>query len=545
MSPLYPYLLAAVSAVTGNMELWMRILQAGFGAMTAVLAALAGRRMHSAGAGIIAGALTAIYAPLIYFDGLLLTESLLTLLVMLAVFFLLRAVDLHQRRDWIFAALALGFAGMTRASVLLFLPVFLLAWMFLPALREKIQKVNVLLYTALVLLCLLPTTVHNATTEGVFLPVTASFGFNLYAGNNAKAEGQYTMPEPVDLDADLGGRAWAEQQTGRELNASELSAWWRDRALSWMGKHPVDAITLYLRKLILFFYPHEIDQLGMSLQFFVTRYGALPALPQAAFPVLFLFSAAGLGMLFRKAPPISSWLPALFLLTFVLVTAVFFISTRMRLPVMPLLFCYAGAAAMLLYEGIRKRVDMRTYRVPVAATVLAGGLLLLLQPAQPQDFSLEYIKLGKSAFGKGNYARAEEEFRHAVEERQSAEGMTNLGNALAAQQRSDEAAAQYRAAIRKDSTYALAFFNFGNLWMQANKPQYAYGYWKKSLEHDPRLAAAHRNLGLLLFRAGRLQEAAQQLRAYLELERDENARAAVRQDLVRIEQLLTRSSSQE
>ncbi len=539
MSPLYPYLVAVVWKITGNPELWMRVLQVVFGAATALLTLLIARRLFDMGTGLLAGLLTALYAPLVYYDGLLLTESMQTMLLTAHMLLLLLALKRNQTGWWMAAGFLLGLAAVTRANVLLFLPVFILAWMVTTWMRSAVRKGQIAAYALAALLTLAPTAVHNAMEEGVFIPVTSSFGYNLYAGNNAKADGFYTMPEPVDLYADPNGEAWVEQQAGKEMNSAEVSAWWRDRALSWMEEHPGKAVTLFGQKLLLFFHPEEIDQLGMSMEFFTEQYGAVKGLPPAVFPVLLILACAGFAAMLRGNR--QGRILLLFLLVFVAANALFFVSGRLRLPIMPLMMIAVSHAILQIWGILRKQAEARQVSVPLFAGAVIAVAILLFQPSVQQSFAQEYLKLGQLAFDRGDFPEAETHFRSSVEEERTVDGLTNLGNALAAQRQASGATDAYRAALAQDSTAPLAWFNYGNLLMQTGKPQYAYGAWKKALELQPRLAAAHRNLGLLLFRAGRLQEALQHLETYADLERDQAKRREIERDIMRIRELQRQS----
>lgn len=530
MSPLYPYIVAGVAALTGNPELWVRILQALAGAATTWLVFRLGSRTFSRGAGLAAAAVVAAYVPLLYYDGLLLTESLLTLLITAHLFLLLRAFREGMMRDWVFAGVLLGLAVVTRATTVIFLPALVVVWLFLRG-EHRPAPSRIAAYAAAILLVLLPTALHNASTGGVFMPVTSSFGFNLYAGNNETATGLYSMPEPVDIANDPNGHHWVERRTGRDMNAAEVSGYWRDRALVWMGQHPGEAAGLLLRKLLLFFHPAEIDQLGLSLRFYTTQFGAIVGIPAVSFSLILVLAAAGIGLALREGR--GDWPLLLFLLVFVLSTAVFFVSGRLRLPIMPLLILYAAHAVVSMTAVIR--AGKPVVRQLAAFTGMAVAVIVLLvQPDVRQGFEQEHLKLGQSAFNRAAYPEAERWFRRSLDEQVTVDGLVNLGNALAAQQRPEEAAALYRQAIQRDSTDALAWFNFGNLRLQTGSPQYAYGYWKKAVENDPRLAGARRNLGLLLMQAGRFAEAEQQLEAYLALETEAGARQAVARDLERL-----------
>src|SRR6476660_2755273 len=70
-APLYPYFLGVIYAVAGRSLLLVRLIQAVVGACSCVLLGVATRRFISPRAGLAAGLALALYAPAIFFDGLL------------------------------------------------------------------------------------------------------------------------------------------------------------------------------------------------------------------------------------------------------------------------------------------------------------------------------------------------------------------------------------------------------------------------------------------------------------------------------------------
>src|SRR5205809_4585456 len=70
-APLYPYFLASIYWIAGRSPALIRIAQAVIGSASCVLLAAAARRLFSARAGLLAGLMPAVYAPAIFFDGLL------------------------------------------------------------------------------------------------------------------------------------------------------------------------------------------------------------------------------------------------------------------------------------------------------------------------------------------------------------------------------------------------------------------------------------------------------------------------------------------
>src|SRR4051812_25845136 len=126
--PLYPTLLAALSAVGLDGLLAHRALGAFLGGVTIVLIALIGRRVGGERVGLVAALVAALYPLLVAADGAPMSESLYGLLIAAC---LLAALALRDaRRDapggrpvWLAAALGalIGLAALTRSEALLLL----------------------------------------------------------------------------------------------------------------------------------------------------------------------------------------------------------------------------------------------------------------------------------------------------------------------------------------------------------------------------------------------------------------------------------------
>jgi len=90
-APLYPYLLGVIYAVAGRHLLLVRFVQASIGSASCALLALAGARLFSRRAGLVAGLMLALYAPAIFFDGLLQKSVLDVFFVCLALWLISRS----------------------------------------------------------------------------------------------------------------------------------------------------------------------------------------------------------------------------------------------------------------------------------------------------------------------------------------------------------------------------------------------------------------------------------------------------------------------
>lgn len=128
MGPVYPVFLAAVYRTLGRSATSVAIVQALAGAATAVLAALIGS-WFSRRVAIIAGVLTALCPALIAYTGVVLTETLLALLLVLLVYLIAAVRRRPSMASAAIAGLALGVTTLLRPEcVLLAPPALIAAW---------------------------------------------------------------------------------------------------------------------------------------------------------------------------------------------------------------------------------------------------------------------------------------------------------------------------------------------------------------------------------------------------------------------------------
>ncbi len=108
--------------------------------------------------------------------------------------------------------------------------------------------------------------------------------------------------------------------------------------------------------------------------------------------------------------------------------------------------------------------------------------------------------------------------------RESAPTQYNLGFALSARGRRDEAIAAFEEALRIDPDYAQAHNNLGALLQLVGQQDAALEHYRRAAALRPDNVEAHTNLGQLLSIRGRAAEAAAQFAEALAL-RDDNVQA--------------------
>ncbi|MCZ7582487.1 MAG: glycosyltransferase family 39 protein [Deltaproteobacteria bacterium] len=272
MSPFYPYLLAVFTNAAGELNATaVRIFQAVCDAGTAACVSLVAGRIGGRSAAVLAGAAAALYAPMIYFTGIILVATVQTLFLTIALVMLLHADDQPEQRNllWTVAGVTLGFAAVLRPTILAVVLAVVaveavLAWRDRDRRRVRWRAATLLLAGAALMIA--PFTLRNVTRGGEPVLLSANGGFNFFIGNNARATGVFHLPDAVDPFHDVLGKSFAERAAGRAMTYREAGAWWRARAMADIRENPVRWIGLMAKKAALFFHPVEIPQLGASFE---------------------------------------------------------------------------------------------------------------------------------------------------------------------------------------------------------------------------------------------------------------------------------------
>jgi len=96
----------------------------------------------------------------------------------------------------------------------------------------------------------------------------------------------------------------------------------------------------------------------------------------------------------------------------------------------------------------------------------------------------------------------------------------NLGDALLAQGRVDDAIVHFQKALELNPAFARSHNDLGNALLQNGRADEAAAHFRKALELNPALAQAHNNLGNVLLQIGRVDEAIVQYQQGVELKPD-------------------------
>jgi len=137
------------------------------------------------------------------------------------------------------------------------------------------------------------------------------------------------------------------------------------------------------------------------------------------------------------------------------------------------------------------------------------------------SFSVVHNNLGVALFADGKNEEAISHLKMAIKLRPTrAEAYDNLGLVLLAEQKTEEAIYHYKMAIKLVPTHAETYNNLGTTLFADRKTGEAISHFKMAIELKPGYAEAHYNLGYALLQKGEMKEAVHHFRETVKLRPD-------------------------
>jgi 4-amino-4-deoxy-L-arabinose transferase-like glycosyltransferase len=479
----YPFYLGLVYAVSGSSILAAKLLQAVIGALTCVIVAGLGTRLLDRRSGLLAGAITAAYGPLIFLEAELVGEGWAALWSVALVWLFTAAPESPSWRRLGALGVVGGLAVITRPT---FLPFVAAAALWLAIILWRQRRKDLLRGLAAAasggLLVVLPVAWLCHRTTGEFHVLPSSGGLNLYIGNN---------PESCTTLTTRPGQEWQEMVTAPARAGAE-GPWEFDRYFrAEVRRFATANRTAFTRglaaKALQMVSSREIPR-NLDIYLFRRWSSLLAATVWKAgpfgFPFGVLLPLALVGVVVvRRQLPAPLWL---FLALYPAAVIVVFVSGRYRVPVIPVLAIPAAAGALALLDAaMQRRWRWLAVVVPVAAAAVA--LAVIPGPfCQEQDLEGEYWFLMSAAH-----------LRHGDR---------------------DDAIDSLQRSIELEPSYFEARFQLGEMLLERGELESAIPHLERAVAERPDLGFAHRELGLALGRSGQLDRAAFHLRRALELE---------------------------
>lgn len=433
--PLYAYVIALFLKFFGNTgTMALIIFQWLSGAFVSVGLYLVTKKTLNRPAGIVTGILGALYAPFIFYEGLLLKTSLEVALLPWFLLVLLWAFEKKSPRSFLLAGIFLGIVSLVKGNNLLFVPVIMgLLWYLL----WKIAPLKRLVLTAVfvfgVAVCILPVTIRNFIVGDDFVLTNYSFGLVAYQGSWWGGDGStglvppFLRPDPAYEESDAVGMA--EAYAEKKLKPSEVSRFWLNKAIEESISDPLHLGGVLVNKILILFNHSEFSD-NYQFVWYRTQVPLLWILP--GFSLICLLGLLGLLLLTLKhfwksiSPVETAPLRTHFLLSdqalilvglfmaSIVVLLLTTVNARYRVSLVPFLLIFSGGAVVYVGECFKKSDG---YRLLVLGAVAFCILLLLWYPLPLLRFDTgaqSYHALGYEALSSLRYSEARELFQKTI-----------------------------------------------------------------------------------------------------------------------------------
>ncbi|HET9703704.1 MAG TPA: tetratricopeptide repeat protein [Vicinamibacterales bacterium] len=523
-APLYPYFLGVLYALFDRDLLIVRVVQAVIGSASCALLAVAGARLFSPKAGLVAGLGLALWPPAIFFDAII-QKSVLDVFFVCLGLCLIAAIKNRESgirargadTSWVALGAAMGGLALTRENALVFIAVIVLWIVLRGSTRREFMP-----FVAGLVLVLAPVVARNYSIDGRLYLTTSQFGSNFYIGNNPAADGTYASirfgrgsPEFERIDA----TEVAETAVGRRLSPAEVSSYWTDRALDYIRSEPLAWLKLTGRKILLLVNRHEMLDTE-SLESHAEHSTVLWVLSWIGhFGILIPLAVAGAIVAWPDRRRL--WILYALTMAYAASVVLFFVFARYRYPLVPFLLLFAVAPlALPIREGNPLSPGYRLRPWVIGAAVAAAAIVAwipLLSPALMM--AITENNLGTALQEHKRFDDAIRHHERAIElQPDYAPAYNNLGAALRAAGRTEEAVRRYREALKLRPDFPSASFNLGNALAAQGKISASEQQFRQTLKRSPQSVEARNNLGILLARQGDTAGAVREFRAALAID---------------------------
>ena len=303
-------------------------------------------------------------------------------------------------------------------------------------------------YVAGLALILLPVAARNASLGGEWSPTTFQAGPNFYIGNNRAANGVYVPLVPgheTPLHERSDAVRLAEQETGHEMSARQVSQFWFRKAADEIKADPSRWLQLLGIKCLMvvnYFEVPDVESLTVYRDASVVllmfdrfwHFGTLSVL-------------ATIGFVVTRSQWRAHWLWYVLIVSLVVATVGFFILGRYRFPLVPLLIPFASIGVVGCWSRLRERRFSELAMPMVFAVVI--GIVCHLPIHDTRTLNASSIaNVGAAAAARGDLELGIKLFRRALQESpEMPEAHVNLGRALLMQGDLGAAISEFRVAL--------------------------------------------------------------------------------------------------
>ena len=399
-APLYPYFLAIIKVTLGDSVVAVRLVQMFVGALSCCMLAGATWNLFDRKAAIVAGVIMSLYAPSIFLESLV-QKSVLDLFFISLILWLTSRIlrESNTQKLWLMLGIGVGGFCLTRENAIALVPIFLL-WSVLRTFQFKqttlketdsVQETDLAqlpkfgkrfqhacFYVLGICLLLAPVAIRNYAIGGELHITTSQLGPNFYIGNNPNATGYYSPLIFARGDAkheQNDAIAIAETAMNKKLTAGEVSDFYMQQALNFISTQPIKWLKLLSSKVLMACNSTEI--IDTEDQYVVQNYSPVLFITGLVFQFGFLLPIGIIGMIQQRRRWRKLWPIYAVCLMFASTLIVFFIFSRYRYPLVPIIAMFAAPTIANLFDELRQKSRSTQNRSPELKTLDLGNLVIM------------------------------------------------------------------------------------------------------------------------------------------------------------------------
>ncbi|MEW5807742.1 MAG: tetratricopeptide repeat protein [Acidobacteriota bacterium] len=530
-APFYPYFVSFIYSIFSPSPVGVYVVQMLIGLATTLLVFLVAKRYFSGRTALLASAIFALHPTITFFESKLLPETLAILIGLMLLYMLKGYAESEERRTGPVTLLLsagsgilLGISCLIRPNMLLLFPLAFL-WIMLSGWRKKHltdeaaagkgvrifgrRIVHAAAFSAGFLVAILPVTYRNYLRSGDFVLISLNGGITFCQGNNPYAYGIYTPLPGFSGDIvqqRMEERYYAQAQSKRALSDQEISRFWFDKGLQFIRMHPWQWVLLEMKKFFYFFdsYEHSLEYNYSIEREYVINMAFIP------FGIIISFALFGIiaSYPWRGKAPLMLYLSVQFF-----TVMIFYMSSRYRLPAVPVLCIFAGAGISHIMDIGQPGKIRKSVFAMMAIIVISVFSFLKMGDVYRFEEAASYGNLGTAFNAAGMHEEAISSFKKQSDlDPRSAYAPFNIAVVLAKMGRNGEAVEYYQKTIAINPDLAEAYNNLGVIFVNWGECAKAEVLFLKAIELKPFFANPYNNLATCYFVKGELQKAMEMVR---------------------------------
>lgn len=521
-SPGYSYFLALLLLVTGKNLFLVKVLQAILGSFSVLLIYKIADIKFGKKVALLSGIISACYPLFIYYNAMLLDTTFYIVLVLLILFFSIRMEEKASMLLVLLIGIFVALSCITRPNLLLFVPVHII-WMvvilvspagyrnFFDEFKHKWKFViiRIIIYLLPIITIIGLITLRNYLLEKEFYLIATNGDLNFYLANNPDTE--YTLNLRPGLEWEMFlQRPYVE--LGENISEKEMQLYWRKRALEYIKRYPFVFFLDKLLNLYKFFDGYEYREIQMYDYY--KNYSPIFRIP-ISFYIISPLAMIGIAFSIKRFREMGLFL--LFLIVYAISVILFSVTSRYRLPAVPVLIMFASWTIIRLVDDIRKR---DYYLFAIAYGVFIGYIYIFLFWNRLDEREMEkwwtHYNLGLVYYEEGNLSKSLSELKFAEKIRSdNMDTQFVIANVYKKSFRFNEAIEKLKI-VQKELKEKYNIYNMiisridkeiGECYLRMKDAKDAEVYYQEALSFDNTDAVTYNALGIIEIYKGNKEKA--------------------------------------